>query len=342
VKHFEDPQYRFEDLDDDGTQYLVKIEIVDLDTVNVGQDGDGAITVTPKQGVETDNGKYRLEPEGDMFRLYATRDIRSGVRKGDKGGLVGDVEVLSPEGACWVFSRSVVTGDSRIRGNAYIAGTSRVDGATVEGDANLIDTSVEAAGCVVIDGSAYISSTRILCGVHGEVRIRGASNMESSVIEVDSEGLAVAGCNIVSAHIRNFHELVSVFHNEWGWLSAYRNDGGGLQFNIGCKVRSTFEEMRYLARHSEVSLLELEMLDHFLAMVAVSQRGWKDYTPPQGDPKSEAAAGSGVESNEVPVMPEPSFGDLAQRAREAVWDMNRPPVVRPAQMDQYGYVHEGQ
>jgi carbonic anhydrase/acetyltransferase-like protein (isoleucine patch superfamily) len=341
----QDPIYRFEDLDDDGGQYLTKTQIIPLDSVDISQDYSGEITVTPKHvpTVDRGNGKYRLEPEGDMFRLYATRNIRDNVNVGDRGGLVGDNRVLCAEGGCWIWDGSTAGRGCRVKGEAAVmSGCHLGENVTVGGFALL--QHVEVTGGVQIDGSAWVIDSRISSG-NNVLTIRGYSHISSSIVETDEE-LLISGCNINDAHIRNSYELLSVHQNNWGWLSAYRNNGGDMQFTIGCRTRHSVADLKYMADGtSGVSTLEREMLDHFLAMVEVSRRGWVDYVPPAEDPKSGVSQVAGADApdvagNEVPVMQD--FSEMAQRARDAVWAMNPPPVVRPAQMDQYGYFHEGQ
>jgi hypothetical protein len=327
-----DPWYRFEDVDDDGRQYLVRIEIAHMDTVDIRQDSTGEVIVTAKQtpvaeqetpapAVDAGNGKYRLEPEGDMFRLYATRDIRGGVLGGTQGGLVGGPDVLSKSGRCWVSYGSTVGANCKVKDDAAVLAGCDIRGwATISGSATLSRTKVTGEA-VYVSGSMDITDSYLDSGSHGELQIRGYGYIYDSLIEVPAESLTISGCNIKEAHIRNSYELVVTHHNNWGWLSAYRNKGGGLQFTIGCQTMHGVEELKHAAHDSDVHLLELEMLDHFLAMVAVAQRGWQDYVAPTPAPVEPA------------VNP---FPDLAQRARDAVWAMNPSPAVRPAAMDQYG------
>ena len=283
VKKFEDPQYRFEDLDDDGSQFLVKVEIVPLDSVDISQDGAGEITVTPKQvpAEDTGNGKYRLEREGDMFRVYATRNIRDKVNEGARGGLVGSDRVLSAQGSCWISDGSKAHEGVRIRDDALITSSCDISGSvTISDNARLFRTIV-MGDCVMIEGSVRIDTSRIVNSSGGDLNIRGYSHIYNSAIEPAGGKLLISGCNIAEAHVRNRYELLSAHSNSWGWLSAYRGKDGQWQFQIGCKTRYSVAALKELAEDmSNVSDLEREMLDHFLAMVEVSRRGWVDYVAP--------------------------------------------------------------
>jgi hypothetical protein len=332
---YQDPQYRLEDLDDDGSQYLVKVQIVSLDSVDVTQEPSGEIIFTPKlQPVEEAEGgdKYRLYPEGGMFRLYAKRHVRSGVEPGDRGGLVGNDSVLSQDGSCWVAESARVAGCVSISGDAYVGNDCHIDaGASITDRVYLHGVSVdsEGGGYFEMAGSLSITDTR-LSARGATLFVNGHVTIDDSLIEI-TEDLIISGCLVTHGHIRNQFELQSIHHNEYRWLSAYRSTKGTLMFKIGCQVAYSAGELISLAREFNVSDLEREMLDHFLALVAQSRRGWKDYVAPVEAPKSQDDTAS-----EVPATSEPSFSDLAQRAREAVHSMNPPPVPPAARLEQCG------
>jgi len=337
--------------DIESEQMLVKMTPVAPGEVDIIVENDGTLTITGKEvtvdddddgddapvTTATDNGKYRLEPEDGMFRLYATRDIRSDVPAGTRGGLVGGDNVLSRKGNCWVFPDAKVSARAQVNKDAAImSGCDIGDGVTVTGHAMLAYT--QASGDITVEGSAYIVESRLSATYGGELHIRGFSNIVDSVVEVDCS-MVISGCNVREAHIRNQFELLSAHHNEWGFLSAYRNKGGVWQFSIGCKVRHGSQAMREMAVDmveygDGPTSLHLQMLDHFLKMVEVSSRGWVGYTPlaPAEEPKS--ATSDDDDTGEVPVMQD--FSEMAQRARAAALGMNPPPAVRRAQMDQYG------
>ena len=330
----QEPIYRLVDLDEDGSQYLTRTEVIPLGSVDISQEDNGEITFTPKQieAPDTGNGKYRLVPEGDMFRVYATRRIRDNVNEGDRGGLVGSDRVLSERGTCWISDGSKAHEGVRIKDDALVTSSCDISGdVTIGGHARLSYTVV-AGDCVMIEGSADINDSRISnSGDDGGLIIRGCSHIHNSVIEPAGEML-ISGCNINSAHVRNRYELLSAHSNLWGWLSACRNTVGGWQFTVGCKTRHSAAAVKELAEDNGVSQLELEMLDHFLAMVEVSRRGWVDYVPPAPaeDPKSDTAPHGGTGEVPVSAFVADTQTTEAQLLRDATWAANRP------DHDQYG------
>lgn len=77
---------------------------------------------------EIDN-PVKGEQAQKMYRIRALRDIPvHGVKKGDWGGYVQEVNTLSHEGACWVGGEAQAIYNVRITGNALIDGYAIVDG----------------------------------------------------------------------------------------------------------------------------------------------------------------------------------------------------------------------
>lgn len=102
--------------------------------------------------------KYIL-PSGKVVRLHriqALRDIpRHNVKKGDLGGLVANGFLLSHQHDCWIGGDAIVCGNNRsksfiytgfslkplIHENAYIGGSSVVNGAYIGGDTNIVGSA---------------------------------------------------------------------------------------------------------------------------------------------------------------------------------------------------------
>lgn len=72
--------------------------------------------------------KYKMIPEGSMFRVEALRNFGL-VKKGDVGGLVENELNLSHNGTCWVYDNAKISGDAVICGNARVWDKARVYGA---------------------------------------------------------------------------------------------------------------------------------------------------------------------------------------------------------------------
>jgi len=319
MKDFGEAQYRFEDLDDDGSQYLVRIEVVDMDTVDISQREDGEIIVTSKEVTDDDDvapvsGKYRLEPEDGLYRLYALRDI-SHIRAGTRGGLVDGPSALHAEGDCWIYEGSTVTGGARVVHNATVRA-----GSVVRGDVLIGGTAAVMSGTIIceqghgsigIEGDAYIADSTVTTVGEASIRIGSGVRIEDSTISSSSETetLRLSCCLIRGGHVRNSFEVLSVA-TVWGPLSAYRDrHTGGLTFAVGCSRASSREDLIWLAGDNDVPALELQMLGLFVDMAEIARDGWVRDEAPKSDPA-------------------PSFSDMAQRARDAVNAMNA--------TDQYG------
>lgn len=292
-----DVGYRFENIvpgDPDG-QFLVKLTVVDPATVIIGCDDDGAVTIMPRDVEapaveETDDDdeapepaqqlgpKYRLEPEGTLFRLYALRAL-PGMLPGTRGGLVASPSTLSHQGNCWVASGSRVTsrymfigGDARIGGDSEIHG-----GGSIGGDAQL--QAVRAEGSLNMSGQAQLHDVDIKAH-DGVVNIEGSSYIIDSVIE-PTDDIRINGCNVEHGHIHNNFEVVSVHTAEWGWLSAYRNHAGTVTYAIGCKRRHDIDELLSLAADHGIDPVQQDMLRAFVALAEAARPGWDGYVPPE-------------------------------------------------------------
>lgn len=349
----QEPIYRLEDLDDDGSQYLTRTEIISMDSVDINQADNGEITFTPKvqeQPAEGPGAKYRLVPEGTLFRLIALHNKIPGVFTGERGGLVSGPDILSHEGMCWIHDGGTVTGEVRIHENATTWGETYISAdensyVRLGGSASIsaCRITVDGRSQLEVDGSVALGSCTVNMPDGAAMHLMGSSSYRTTTFNLARDArIRSAGGNVTDGYIRNHFEMLSVFHNEFGWLSAFRDTSGSWHFRIGCQMASNADGLRDLAARFHIHPVERDMLEHFLAMVDAAGRGWVDYTPPVEEPKSDttAAAASDADgdgSGEVPVT-QPSFADLADRARDAVRILHAPPPVRPAQMthDQYG------
>ncbi len=303
--------FRFEAIDetDMGAQWLVKISPVDLATVDISQDDDGVLQVTEKAAVVAPlqpGAKYRLEPEGGLFRLYAVRGFGS-VCAGARGGLVEGEHNLSHEGVCWVADESTVTGRIRVEGDAKVR-----TGCTLAGRGLLNDKAVVASttfqggdyGCLFVKDSATLMSCTVNV-TDVSLSFEGSSQVADTVFEPE-DSLRVAGCNVRGGHIRNCFEVVSVDHPTWGWLSAYRDRSSNLRFSVGCEDAEDAQALLRLADRHDIDETHRAMLDGFIAMAQAAADGW--VKQPQLEPPLTEA------------QPVPSFTDFAQRAREVATD----------------------
>ena len=74
--------------------------------------------------------KYRTEPDDatGLLRIIAVRDVRPGVKAGDRGGLIESEGNLSHAGTCWVSGSAQVCDSARVSGSAHVYGSARVSG----------------------------------------------------------------------------------------------------------------------------------------------------------------------------------------------------------------------
>lgn len=75
--------------------------------------------------------KYSMEKDLELglYRITALIDIpSSGIRAGDKGGLISAEANLSQEGSAWVYGNAQVSGNARIFGSAWVSDSAWVYG----------------------------------------------------------------------------------------------------------------------------------------------------------------------------------------------------------------------
>ncbi|HSJ75701.1 MAG TPA: hypothetical protein VK899_05920, partial [Gemmatimonadales bacterium] len=112
----------------EGKGFLAKVTVEDPADYHISVDAaTGELQFTPKPAPlvmpAAESVKYRLEKEGDLFRVWALqRIIEHGVFLGGRGGLVADSSVLSQKGNCWVAEGSKVLSGCVVSGDALVTG----------------------------------------------------------------------------------------------------------------------------------------------------------------------------------------------------------------------------
>lgn len=284
VKHFDDSP---------DSQFLAKIIVEDPAKYNISVDETGTLKFSPKPAPlvmpAAESVKYRLEKEGDLFRVWALqRIIEHGVFLGGRGGLVADSSVLSQKGNCWVAEGSKVLSGCVVSGDALVTGGSVLQGTCiVTGQARVIDSTLK--GDISLNHTSSVVDSKLSTIGDGEISMVNQCSFDATVIEA-REVLDFGGCHVSKGFIRRQHEVVSYWTGMYGWMSAYPNIHGEPTFAVGCQTRHGFDGIRELAKgYSYIRGHHEEMLDAFLALVEVAQRSW---TP---------ASKSGQDSEPVPA-----------------------------------------
>lgn len=91
--------------------------------------------------------------------------------EGDFGGYIESEENLSHDGECWVDSKAMVLGMSRITENAYVTGKSVIDDAYLSGD------------CIVSNSDLQVSTVAGTARVSDSVMRRSSAIDDSKVID---------------------------------------------------------------------------------------------------------------------------------------------------------------
>lgn len=141
--------------------------------------------------------KYKLIPEGAMYRIVATREIHIDntryVPQGRKGGLVESEDNLSQDGECWVDKDAVVRGKARVSGNALITGNaivcgwSAVGGNAIVGDDCQVSHHAVIRGNVVLKGKVWVTGYIELGLREGLINSRGEKSIDTEVTYKDGE-----------------------------------------------------------------------------------------------------------------------------------------------------------
>lgn len=272
-----------EDMGDE-RQVLTKVIIVNPADYVITADEDGVLQYEEKAAVVDDDddddapaagSKYRLEPEGNMFRIYAEREMMcngSYVPHGHRGGLVAHDRVLSQQGTCWIDARSAVHDGVGVSGDAWVGGDSVVKGKYfISGHASIVSCQIDGLGQIF--GNAELLQTTIVCN-RGTVDIFGTTKVRESAIDVNSSGpFTLNGCCVNDASLRNNGDVVSVW-TRWGWLSAFRDKDGDLAFRVGCQYLGDFDQLRQVADDNSANALERAQLEGFIVMAQAMENQW--------------------------------------------------------------------
>lgn len=123
--------------------------------------------------------------DGRIVTLYQIRALKTFknhrniiIRQGDLGGWVGNKDILSQNGTCWIDKNAVAFGYATIRDNSYVGGRTVIkDNAHIHGkckiigDANIGDF-VEVTDRAVLKGNIKLTD---FIKISGHTRLNGAS-----------------------------------------------------------------------------------------------------------------------------------------------------------------------
>ena len=297
----------FDTLDpgDADSQFLARITVEDPANFHVTVDSGGALKFTPKpkpvaRASTQVQPKYELIAEGDLFRVRALREIvRHGVVVGQLGGLVADENTLSQRGDAWIAETCTARGNSLVSNDALVAHSSVLDGYCHVSGAARVHSSTLTGGIFPTE-QVWMQGCTMTTRNSGEISLSGSVIFDDTVISANDRRLHFAAGNVKGGRIHGQHELLSVFHPTWGWLSAYPGGHGQLQFKIGCQVRDSFDGLRDLASEYRVSAEEAALLQAFLQMVQVAQGFWT--SPSKSAEVVQSAAAPGPAADAVSII----------------------------------------
>lgn len=244
--------------------------------------------------------RWRLEREGDMFRLYAVKSFYASsigtVYAGARGGLVWGERALTQEGTCWVENGGVVKHRSRISGSVLVGSRATVgNGTMAHGEGRIVgDSAVDSCH---LSGMWSVHSSRML-----GVSVTGSGTIDRSILNASGRSLSIhsssversiinagddirlEGVSLIYANLRSTDDVLSV-RTRWGALSAFRCTGGNsdhsdgvhparVRFKVGCQTGDTVQELRDIADNFSATEEELELLELFWQMVRVVSRSW--------------------------------------------------------------------
>lgn len=246
--------------------------------------------------------RWRLEPEGSMFRLYAVRsfDSRIGrwIHAGTRGGLVWGEGALEQEGGCWVSedsslnSRSYIRGDARVHNNSHLHNHSSVTGMSeiimstldrceIRGNSQVIQSTLHRTG---MDDSTVQQSTIDGGDVGNWISLTHARLVECVVKAPTGShpgtDPVLFGLQAREANLRVGSEVLSV-QTRWGALSVFRSTGGNFRttpaharWNVGCQQGTTLDQLRDAAQAHGASDAELALLEPFWRLACVASKDW--------------------------------------------------------------------
>lgn len=255
--------------------------------------GSWAVTLDPPSG-PTD--KYTLQPEGDLWRLYALREVRDRhnrllVRPGQQGGLVQDGMSLSQAGECWVSENAQILGSGRAIGNAYISGYAIVkDHAQVSGNTQIGHRAVISGHAMVRDtacvwdyGIVANSTISAEAQVRDHGRVEGGWHMSgcAAVSDYASFGGNQHSVRVETGNFRGNMKITScrgflVINTCWGPLTVAPEEGrSGWHASVGCQDVFTLEDLRELTDEAG-SGYEKALLPHWEAMITEAAKRWNN------------------------------------------------------------------
>lgn len=304
----DDVEYRVR-TEDDGT---ITVEAVTAPPAGqqflLTPDRYGTYDLTPYTEPETeesDHAKYRMEREGDLYRIYATRDINGGViSAGEKGGLIESEQNLAQNGNCWVYRGAKVVGNSRVASNALIYDEAEVSGGLVRGHARVCGEAKMFAGtiddCAVLTGGAlmyggvlsegasltgdaqfhdgYLGGTfKADSGRFGKFRESfrdGPSLVYGNICNFEQDGWEVAvddSTHLLAVSTR--YGALTLFRTAEVYVNGDRSGNYGYGLSVGCQ-QPTFATLREVAERAGSYQVEIDAINGFLAMARVYAASW--------------------------------------------------------------------
>lgn len=116
------------------------------------------------------NDKMTLSDGTTVFRIVALRDVREGVKAGDRGGFVESEKNLSQCGKCWISGNAIVRDSATVSENATVGGAAVVnDRAVVTGHAIVggraeVTDNATVSGYAIVLGGAHVHANAVVTG----------------------------------------------------------------------------------------------------------------------------------------------------------------------------------
>lgn len=243
---------------------------------------------------DTSGSKYELVPEGDLFRLRATRSFYNhwvGVRvnAADLGGLVSSGDNLSQDGDCWITQNAQVTGRVLVREDAVVYGRAQVSGmgqifghASVSGNAD-VSGSFEINGYSAVYDSAQLSGNFVVSGnaqVSGDARVGDGVSLAGTVSVGDTANLSGRGVHASygqfggQMRVRAMSDFLTLV-TRWGPLTLAKSARTeGYEFRAGCQSPDTIEELREALESNDGGDFERQVLAGYAEMVRAALVWW--------------------------------------------------------------------
>lgn len=151
--------------------------------------------------------KIKLADGMTAYRIVALRDVRIGVKKGDRGGYIVSEKNLAHGGTCWVGDNALVYEDAIVEDDAYVG-----DFAEVYGSAKVVK-SAKVLGRSEVCEDAYIGDGALIEGrarIYNEACVSGNAFVSGFAQVFDKArvyGNAIIECDAVvreNAVVREF------------------------------------------------------------------------------------------------------------------------------------------